>query len=88
MAIVTLAAKVHFKNKNDCLAQYKDHVNDEWTGLLRRRAGLPKIRFHDLSGHRPVGHEKVIIPGAELFLPLAAVGGTITGVANSVQPIG
>ena len=35
LAIVTLKAKVHVKNKNDYLAQYKVHVNDEWTAVLQ-----------------------------------------------------
>ncbi len=35
LAIVTLKAKVYVKNKNDCLTQYKLHINDEWTHLLQ-----------------------------------------------------
>ena len=35
LAIVTLKAKAHVKNKNDCLPQYQVHVNDVWTAFLQ-----------------------------------------------------
>ena len=46
LAIVTVEAKVLVRNKTECLIQYKNHVDDEWSSLLEDVYTQCRERWH------------------------------------------